>query len=113
MWLLSFHAQQTGENRRRLSEKVQMQGGDSSAGFAGATMGEVRKGGVPPSEESLRRRWVFFISLLGSLRTGQMIEVIGDGAQPEAEDNKVDHAAHERDIEDEHHDEQPEQEREE
>ena len=26
--------------------------------------GEVRKGGVPPSEESLRRRWAFFSSLL-------------------------------------------------
>jgi len=25
--------------------------------------GEVRKGGVPPSEESLRRRWAFFNSL--------------------------------------------------
>jgi len=28
-------------------------------------LGEVRKGGVPPSEESLRRRWAFFSSLLG------------------------------------------------
>ena len=41
-----------------------MQGGDSSAGFAGAILGEVRKGGTPPSEESLRRRWAFFNSLL-------------------------------------------------
>ena len=31
--------------------------------------GEVRKGGVPPSEESLRRRWAFFSSLLGPLLT--------------------------------------------
>ena len=44
-----------------------MHGGDSSAGFAGATSwGEVRKGAVEaPSEESLRRRWAFFNSLLG------------------------------------------------
>ena len=51
-----------------------MQGGDSSAGFAGATSGgEVRKGAVEaPSEESLRRRWAFFISLLVlSLPLGQ------------------------------------------
>jgi len=42
-----------------------MQGGNSSAGFAGATsLGEVRKGAVEaPSEESLRRRWALFISL--------------------------------------------------
>jgi hypothetical protein len=42
-----------------------MQGGDSSAGFAGATFwGEVRKGAVEAlSEEGLRRRWAFFISL--------------------------------------------------
>ena len=49
----------------------------SSAGFARANLGEVRppsiglsdragRGqlGVPPSEESQRRRWAFFISLL-------------------------------------------------
>jgi len=43
-----------------------MHGGDSNAGFAGATSwGEVRKGAVEaPSEESLRRRWAFFGSLL-------------------------------------------------
>jgi hypothetical protein len=43
-----------------------MQGGDSSAGFAGAILGEVRKGAVEaPSEESLSRSWAFFIGLLG------------------------------------------------
>ncbi len=58
------------KNFRRLSKKAHdpssmgVRGGDSSAGCAGAILGEVRKGGAPPSEESLRRRWAFFISLL-------------------------------------------------
>jgi len=67
----------------RLFKKAQMQGGEearsetyldvrcnderrilcSSAGFACANWGEVRKGGEPPSEESLRSRWAFFNSL--------------------------------------------------
>ncbi len=58
-------------------KKVQMQGGDSGAGFAGA-MGEVRKGaGEAPSEESLRRRWAFFISLLSALPTPRHLRALG------------------------------------
>src|SRR3989304_2132322 len=33
-------------------------------GLRSRKLGEVRKGGVPPSEESLRRRWAFFNSLV-------------------------------------------------
>ena len=69
----------------RLFKKVQVQGGEEvrseayldvrcnderprsppPASFARASLGEVRKGDVSPSEESLRRRWAFFSSLLG------------------------------------------------
>ena len=35
-----------------------------SASFARASLGEVRKGDVSPSEESRRRRWAVFNSLL-------------------------------------------------
>ena len=69
---------------RRLLNKVQMQGGEEARsetyldvrenderphppferGLRSRKLrGEVRKGGVPPSEESLRRRWAFFNSL--------------------------------------------------
>jgi len=68
----------------RLFKKVQVQGGEEvrseayldvrcnderphcpfERGLRSRKLGEVRKGGVPPSEESLRGRWAFFNSLL-------------------------------------------------
>src|SRR3990170_7927750 len=50
-------------------------------------LGEVRKGGVPPSEESLRPRWAFFSSLLGAGRSGA--GTVGDDAIACSADNKV------------------------
>src|SRR3990170_3245004 len=70
---------------RRLLKKVQMQGGEEARSGTYLDVrcnderphspferglrprklwGRFRKGGVPPSEESLRRRWAFFRSLL-------------------------------------------------
>jgi len=71
---------------RRLLKKVQMQGGEEARSETYLDVrcnderphspferglrprklwGRFRKGGVPPSEESQRRRWTFFSSLLG------------------------------------------------